>query len=196
MSYAQIAADEQTYYMTQEGQLGVDAIKGKNFKTFAFPVRLIFGKSLVGGSVTGDLFEGVKAEGVRFKPVRGYAAEQKQGVTLEMGDPWRFYSLFWKAHDLDRMAGLIPVPEMEADYGEWLNIGLSATVPAGWVDHAQYKRYPVRARECYPVTAMVSARSSGDEKWEELAWSATEEARKAGRVTVRVFVGKVGSMPR
>ena len=210
MSYAQIAADEQTYYMTQEGQLGVDAIKGKNFKTFAFPVRLIFGKSLVGGSVTGDVFEGVKAEGVRFKPMGGYAAEQKQGVTLEMGDPWRFYSLFWKAHDLDRMAGLIPVPEMEADYGEWLNIGLracnytdkdavielSAALPAGWVDHAQYKRYPVRAGECYPVTAMVSARSSGDEKWEELAWSATEEARKAGSVTVRVFVGKVGSMPR
>jgi len=64
------------------------------------------------------------------------------------------------------------------------------------VDHAQYKRYPVRAGECYPVTAMVSARSSGDEKWEELTWSAREGERKLGSVTVRVYVGNVGSMPR
>jgi LmbE family N-acetylglucosaminyl deacetylase len=210
VSYAQIEADEQTYYMTQEGQLGVDAVKAKNFKRFEYPVRLIFAKSLVDGSVTGDVFEGVKAKGVRFRPVHGYEAEQRQGIRLEIGDPWHFYSLFWKAHDLDRMAGLIPVPEMEADYGEALNIGMracnctdrdavvevNATLPTGWVDHAQYKRYPVRAGECYPVTAMVSARSSGDEKWEELTWSATQDGREIGSVKVRVFVGKVGSMPR
>ncbi|HTM17075.1 MAG TPA: PIG-L family deacetylase [Terracidiphilus sp.] len=210
LSYAQIEADEQTYYMTQEGQLGVDAVKAKNFKTFEYPVRLIFAKSLVRASVTGDVFEGVRAAGVPFKPVHGYEEETKQGIRLEIGDPWRFYSLFWKAHDLDRMAGLIPVPEMEADYGEWLIIGLracnstnsdavielNATLPAGWVDHPEYKRYPVRAGECYPVTAMVSARSTGDEKWDELTWSATQDGRNVGSVMVRVFVGKVGSMPR
>jgi LmbE family N-acetylglucosaminyl deacetylase len=210
VSYAQIEADEQTYYMTQEGQLGVDAVKAKNFKTFEFPIRLIFAKSLVGGSVTGDVFEGLKAEGVRFKPVHGYQAEQRQGVRLEIGDPWHFYSLLWKAHDLDRMADLIPVPEMEADYGEWLNVVLracnytsedatidvSATLPTGWVDHSQYKRYPVRAGECYPVTVMMSARSSGNEGWEELTWDATQDGRNIGSVKARVYVGKVGSMPR
>lgn len=210
VSYAQIEANEQTWYMTQEGQLGVDAVKAKDFKMFEFPVKLIFAKSLVGGSVTGDVFEGVKAEGLAFKPVRGHAPEQKQGLSLEIGDPWRFYSLFWKAHDLDRMVGLIPVPEMEADYGEWLNIDLRAcnhtnhdatidlvaALPAEWVDHRQYKRYPVRAEECYPLTAMVSARSSGDEKWDELTWTATQKGAKVGSLKVRVFVGKVGSMPR
>jgi len=209
-AYAQIEADEQTYYMTQEGQLGVEAVKARNFKTFEFPVRLILGKSVVGGSVTGDVFEGVKAKSVSFKPVHGFTAEERRGVTLEIGDPWHFYSMFWKAHDLDRISGLIPVPEMEADYGEWLNIGLracnyttadavvelNAALPAGWVDHSEYKRYPVRAGECYPVAATVSARSSGDEKWEELKWNASEGDRKVGTVTVRVFVGKVGSMPR
>jgi LmbE family N-acetylglucosaminyl deacetylase len=209
-SYAQIEADEQTYYTTQEGQLGVDAVRAKDFKNFEYPVRLIFAKSLVGGSVTGDVFEGVKGEGVAFKPVHGFAPEQKQGVRLEIGDPWHFYSLFWKAHDLDWMAGLIPVPEMEADYGEWLNIGLracnytgrdvvvdvNAALPEGWVNHVEYKRYPVRAGECYPVTAMISARSSGDEAWEELTWTASEGGRKVGNVAVRVYVGKVGSMPR
>jgi hypothetical protein len=210
VSYAQIEADEQTYYMTQEGQLGVDALRAKSFKTFEYPVRLIFAKSVVGGSITGDVFEGVKAAGVPFRPVHGYSAEEKQGVKLEIGDPWHFYSMFWRAHDLDRMAGLIPVPEIEADYGEWLGVGLrvcnhtdrdtaielNAALPAGWIDHKEYKRYPVRAGQCYPVTAMVTARTSGEEGWEELTWTATEGGRKVGSVVVRVYVGKVGSMPR
>lgn len=210
ITYAQIEADEQTYYMTQEGQLGVDAMKAKNFEHFEYPVRLIFGKSSVGGSVTGDVFEGVKQSGVPFKHVRGYEAPPQQGFKFEIGDPWHFYSLFWQAHDLDRMAGLIPVPEMAADYGEPLKIALracnytasdavvdvSATLPAGWADNTEYKRYPVRSGECYPVTARVVARNSGPEKWEELTWTATAGAQKEGGVTVRVYVGHVGSMPR
>ncbi|HXS75479.1 MAG TPA: PIG-L family deacetylase [Terracidiphilus sp.] len=210
VSYAQIEADEQTYYMTQEGQLGVDAMKSKNFRTFEYPVRMILGKSLVGGSVTGDLFEGVKPAGTPFKRAHGYETPQEYGLKLEIGDPWHFYSLFWQAHGLDRMAALIPVPEMAADYGEWLNVGLracnhtqndavidvNATLPAGWVDHTPYERYPVRPGECYPVTARVSARNSGKEAWEELTWTASSGERKIGSVTVRVYVGKVGSMPR
>ncbi|HEY1575538.1 MAG TPA: PIG-L family deacetylase [Terracidiphilus sp.] len=210
VSYAQIEADEQTYYMTQEGQLGVDAMKAKNFEHFEYPVKLIFGKSLVGGSVNGDVFEDVKQIGIPFRHVRGYEPAEEKGFKFEIGDPWHFYSAFWQAHDLDRMAGLIPVPEMEADYGEPLKITLracnytgsdaivdvSAALPAGWTDNTEYKRYPVRVGECYPVTARVTARSSGNEKWEELTWTASAGAQKVGSVTVRVFVGKVGSMPR
>ena len=210
VSYAQIEANGQTYYMTQEGQLGVDAVNAKNFNAFECPVRLIFAKSLVGGSVGEDVFDGVKSNPLSFQPVNGYKPEQNNGIKLEIGDPWRFYSLFWRAHDLDRIAGLIPVPEMEADFGEWLNIGLracnysgrdavvdlNAALPAGWVDHSQFRRYPVRTGECYPVTARVSARNSGKESWEELTWTATSGEQKVGSVAVRVFVGKVGSMPR
>lgn len=210
ISYGQIAADEQTYYMTQEGKIGVDAMKAKNFKAFEYPVRLIFAKSLVGGSITGDVFEGVKAAGVPFRSVRGYSAEENEGFKLEVGDPWHFYSMFWRAHDLDRVAGLISVPEMAADYGEWLGVGLricnytdrdtvielNSTLPAGWIDHKEYKRYPVRAGQCYPVTAIATARSSGEEAWEELTWIATEGGRKVGSVAARVYVGKVGSLPR
>lgn len=210
ISYAQIEADEQTCYMTQEGQLGVDAMQAKNFEHFEYPVRLIFGKSLVGGLVTADVFEGVKPNGVAFRRVRGYEPAQEKELEFEIGDPWRFYSLFWQAHDLDRIAGLIPVPEMAADYGERLNIPLqacndsannamvdvSATLPSGWGDNTQFKRYSVRAGECYPLTAKITARNSGNEGWEELTWSASADGRKVGSVTVRVFVGKVGGLPR
>jgi LmbE family N-acetylglucosaminyl deacetylase len=210
LSYAQIAADEQTRYMTQEGQLGVDAMKSKSFEHFEYPVRLIFGKSIVGGSVTGEVFENVNPGGVAFKKARGYDADKKQGISLEIGDPWRFYSLFWRAHDLDRMAELIPVREMASDYGERLNIALQAcnysgkdavvdlsdTLPQGWSDNTEYKRYPVRAGECYPITAKIAARSSGSAGWQELAWTATADGHSVGEVKLRVYVGKVGGLPR
>jgi len=210
ISYAQIEADEQAYYMTQEGQLGVDAMKSKNFEHFDYPVKLIFGKSLVSGSVTGDVFEGVKAGAVAFKRVRGYEPPQENGLKFEIGDPWRFYSLFWQAHDLHQMAGLIPVPEIAADYGERLIIALracnysgndaifvmGATLPAGWSDNTEYKRYPVRSGECYPVAADVTSRSSGNEGWQELTWTANVGERKVGSVEMHAYVGKVGGLPR
>jgi hypothetical protein len=210
ISYAQIEAEEQTYYMTQEGKLGVDAMTAKNFEHFEYPVRLILGKSLVGGSVGGDVFEGLKEGGVPFKPVRGYEPAPEQGLKFEIGDPWRFYSLFWRAHDLNRMAQLIPVPEMAADYGELLNVVLracnysqrdavvdvSATLPEGWSDSAEYRQYPVRAGECYPITARATARSTGKAGWQELTRTATSDGHKVGDVTVRVYVGKVGGLPR
>ncbi len=210
ISYAQIEAEEQTRYMTQEGQLGVDAVKSNNFEHFEYPVRLIFGKSMVGGSVTGYVFENVNSGGVVFKKVRGYEEQKQEGIRFEIGDPWRFYSLFWRAHDLDRMAELIPVPEMAADYGEVLNIALRAcnysakdavvdlgmTLPQGWSDNTEFKHYPVRAGECYPIMAKIVARNSGSAGWQELTWTASADGRQVGEVKVRVYVGKVGGLPR
>jgi LmbE family N-acetylglucosaminyl deacetylase len=56
-SYAQITAEQQAFYLTQEGDIGVNALKSSRFDEFAYHAHLIFGKSLVGGSVTGDVFE-------------------------------------------------------------------------------------------------------------------------------------------
>ena len=110
-SYAEITAEHQAFYLTQEGDIGVKALKSRKFADFEYHAHLIFGKSLVGGTVTGDVFEGVSLQPIAFARVHGYEAPQQNGLSFEIGDPWRFYSLFWKAHDLDRLAELIPIPE-------------------------------------------------------------------------------------
>jgi len=41
-------------------------LEQNDLKLFELPVHIIFGKSLVGGSLTGDVFEEVKPEGIPF----------------------------------------------------------------------------------------------------------------------------------
>ncbi len=209
-SYAEITAEHQAFYLTQEGDIGVKALKSRKFADFEYHAHLIFGKSLVGGTVTGDVFEGVSLQPIAFARVHGYEAPQQNGLSFEIGDPWRFYALFWKAHDLDRLAELIPIPEATPEADGKLALGLLAcnhtaqpakisvvpTIPAGWTMQPQFTNYPVRAGECYPIQVLITAPPAAKSHWEQLSWTATAGSQPVGSVAVRVFVGKNGGLPQ
>ena len=210
VSYAQLEAEQQAFYRTQEGALGVQAIAKKNYKDFEYPIHLILGKSVAGGSVTGDVFEGVSTKPVPFAPVRGYTPGTLAAISFEIGDPWRFYSLFWEAHNLERLASLIPEPELAARYGDKLSIPLQAcnntkepvelsitsTLPPGWTDRTGFTRYPLRPGECYPIQSQIFAPASGSSQWQELAWSATVGSQQVGIVKIHVYLGNSGGLPQ
>jgi LmbE family N-acetylglucosaminyl deacetylase len=209
-SYAKLTAEEQAFYLTQEGDIGVKALETGKFDEFAYHAHLIFGKSLVGGSVTGDVFEGVTPEPIPFARARGYEPEQRRGLSFEIGDPWRFYVRFWKAHDLDRLAGLMPTPEATPDgegkltldllacnrTGNAAEVAISAVLPAGWTEKGLFASYPVRAGECYPMQTQIQAPAAAKSHWEELKWTASAGSEAIGSVSVRVFVGKNGGLPQ
>ncbi len=209
-SYAEITAEHQAFYLTQEGDVGVKALKSGKFADFEYHAHLIFGKSLVGGTVTGDVFEGVSQQPIAFARVHGYEAPQQNGLSFEIGDPWRFYALFWKAHDLDRLAELIPIPEATPEAGGKLALGLLAcnhtaqpaeisvvpTMPAGWTTQPQFTNYPVRAGECYPIQVLLTVPPAAQSHWEQLSWTARAGSQPVGSVVVRVFVGKNGGLPQ
>jgi hypothetical protein len=69
------------------------------------PIRLMWGKSLVGGTATGDVFEGIKAGPIPYARPRGYEPPAV-GTSLELGGPWAFYRAFWPAHNLEHLANL------------------------------------------------------------------------------------------
>ncbi len=209
-TYAQLNAEQQTLYMTQEGDIGVKALESRQLAGFEYPMHLILGKSLVGGAVTADVFEGVTGGAIPFAKVRGYEPAPSNGLTFEIGDPWRFYSLFWKAHNIDNLAQLIPVPEATPSEGGKLildflacnrtvnpaEIVIAASLPAGWTAQPPSAQYPVRAGECYPIRAQVTASPTTKSHWEQLTWTATSGTQQVGTVTVRVFVGKSGGLPQ
>jgi len=209
-SYAEITAEHQAFYLTQEGDIGVKALRSGNFADFDYHVHLIFGKSLVGGTVTGDVFDGVSQQPIAFARVQGYEGPQQNGLSFEIGDPWRFYALFWKAHDLDRLAELIPIPEATPEAGGTLALNFLAcnrttqpaeirvipTMSAGWTAQQQFTKYPVRAGECYPIQILLTAPRAAQSHWEQLSWTATADAQPVGSVAVRVFVGKSGGLPQ
>ena len=120
VSYAKLNAQHQTFYLTQEAYLGTEAFKHNDFSGFEYPMRFIFGKSVVGGSRTGDIFDGITPAPAAFAPVRGYRPTARGSLSLELGGPWLFYREFWKAHNLDHLAGLIPVPKPRSAPGSCL----------------------------------------------------------------------------
>jgi hypothetical protein len=142
--------------------------------------------------------------------VHGYEGPQQNGLSFEIGDPWRFYALFWKAHDLDRLAELIPVPEAAPEAGGTLALNFLAcnhtaqpteirvvpTIPKGWSTQPQFTNYPMRAGECYPIQVLLTAPPAAQSHWEQLSWIAMAGSQSVGSIVVRVFVGQNGGLPQ
>jgi LmbE family N-acetylglucosaminyl deacetylase len=209
-SYAKMMAEQQSDYQTQEGDVGDKALKSGQFADFEYPMHLIFAKSVVGGSVTGDVFEGVTPGPIPFAHVRGYQAEKSSALQFSIGDPWRFYAQFWKAHDLDQLPGLIPVPEVEAERGSRLildfvacnptdhpaEFAIAPALPEGWTDANSFARYLISAGACFPIQRQIRAPTEANAGWQELKWTATAASQMVGDVTVRVYLGRTGGLPQ
>jgi LmbE family N-acetylglucosaminyl deacetylase len=210
ISYAELMARQQAEYATQEGPIGAAALKAHDLRLFEFPEHFIFGKSLVPGSVTGDIFEGVSAQPVPFHRAQPPQAPPSSGLTFQIGDPWRFYSSFWKAHGLDHLAALIPVPELAADFSEKLSIPLLAcnrteqsaaiavtpALPPGWTDTTPFSRYTVPPGACYPILEQIAAPAPGKAGWQQLSWAAAAGTQQLGAVSLRIYVGQTGGLPQ
>ena len=208
-SYYQLAVEEAARHLTQDdtGQAAKQALSGgPDFFYAKEPVRLILGKSLVGGTATGDLFEGITPGTLPFAPVRGYREETRQGVSVELGGPWAFYKLFWKAHNLDHLADLIKTPEVAVGNGEAVNVPIlihndtnqpvevtiTPSVPSGWKENSGPGRYRVRPHESYPVEAWYDASSTEKPEWQTLSWKAKANGQTVGTITLRVMTDSHG----
>jgi len=202
-SYARSAALEDAYYLTQigQGEVGKHALETGDFKDFETPLRFVFGKSLVGGSVTGDIFEGVVPGPIPFAPVRGYRPPVREGLSIELGDSWAFYSDFWPAHDIGRLAGLMKFPEigvlsasgvelpllLHNDTSEPEKISLSVELPDGWKASGGDSLYPVGPHDVYPVRVTLTPPAKPEGGWQQITWRAESKGRAVGSVTVQTM---------
>ncbi|HEV2494626.1 MAG TPA: PIG-L family deacetylase [Terriglobia bacterium] len=212
LPYYRLAAEEMAFHLTQgdTGQEAKKALAAGQFQYFEQPVRLVFGKSLVGGSKTGDIFEGVTSEAIPFSPVRGYQPEAREGLSFELGGPWAFYREFWKAHNVEHLAQLLPTSEVELPAGATLHVPLlihndslepaevtvSATLPQGWTERTGPARYPVAAHDVYPVETAVVVTAAKGQEWQTVTWKADANGRAINPITLRVKVTNGGGLPQ
>src|SRR5678816_4467619 len=61
VSYARLAAKEQSFHRTQYGDAPAQALATNNLRDFEQPLPFVLAKSLVGGAVTGDIMEGIRS---------------------------------------------------------------------------------------------------------------------------------------
>jgi LmbE family N-acetylglucosaminyl deacetylase len=195
IAYSRVAAEAWSYYKTQND------FTDAQLKEFTeAPVRFIFGKSLVGGSPTSDVFEGIRPVPVSYTRVRGYETANAQ-ATLQLGGPWAFYKEFWRAHGVEHLADLYS-PEAQVAPGEslWVpliisnntdsteHVRLTATLPAGWTQKPDVASYTVAAHDSYPVQLTVTSSPAHKGTWQTLIWRADSDGQRAGTVSLRVEV--------
>ena len=199
-AYAKRAAEEMAFHLTQSdtGQVAKAALAKGDLKDFQEPVRLILGKSLVGGVVTGDVFSGVAPGPIPFAASRGYRASQRSGVWMELGGPWAFYRMFWPAHNLDQMHALLPLPEVSIGGTQKLSVAIllhndtgSAHEVSLTMGEQEVGRYTVPAHETFTVQTSGGPFKGGS-GWQEVIWKATVEGAAVEPVRLRVDVGAPG----
>lgn len=213
-TYCQIHLESLLSHLTQGGgraAAGLEAIRAGKDSPQCRPVHLILGKSLVGGSVTGDVFEGVGPDPIPFAPVKGYQPETHSGLSVELGGQFTFYRAFWGAHQIERLASLMPVQEMGVTPGGALpmplllhnytgdaaRIDLSVDLPAGWTEHTGSGQYEVRAHDQFPVEVMLAAPAQGKVgDWQQITWHAKSAGQEIGTVTVKVYLEGHPGMPQ
>ena len=207
--YYELGATELSYHQTQEdaGPEGREAVYKSMVNYFKHPVHFILGKSLVGGSRTGDIFEGITPGPISYHGMPNYQAETHEGVSVELGGPYLFYSRFWKAHGLDHLASLYPPeagvgPEMEVsvpiiirnDTGSAQKVSLTVEIPAGWKEESGSAVYPVDAHNSYPFRAIFVAPDGKRPEWQDIHFNAAVDGKNVSSVTLRV--SDVPSGPR
>jgi len=208
--YYLLMAEEMEFHLTQgdTGQAAKQALAKGDFRYFQEPVQLIRGKSLVKGSVTGDVLEGLSTSAIPFSAPPGYRSERHTGLWMELGGPWAFYRDFWRAHGLEHLSALVE-PEASLEGGEALNVpitihndtdqnaevALTASLPSGWREVRGTARYPVAAHDVYPVQTAGVAPSPRDSEWFTITWKAEAEGKTVGTLALRVNVAP-GSLPQ
>src|SRR5690242_14518986 len=120
----------------------------------------VLGKSLVGGSVTGDIFEGITRGAIPFTRPGPPPESARPDLSIELGGPWSFYAEFRRAHGLTNVPH--PGPPEIALQGPgtlviplWLRnrtakaqeITVSATRPAGWAIESGAGKFTVAAKQ-------------------------------------------------
>jgi LmbE family N-acetylglucosaminyl deacetylase len=176
MPYWRVALESFKAHETQEkkyidslGTMGEQDLEKQATDGWGSAQTFVLGKSLVGGSMTGDIFENISASPVIPAPRALPPATVPPRISIELGGPWSFYRDFRLVHGLERLP-ILDVPEIAVAAGGtfeipvWLHnpttaaqeIKLNITVPNGWIVNNGADLYSVRPGEVDAATIEVA----------------------------------------
>src|SRR5437867_8583323 len=151
--------------------------------------HFVLGKSLVGGSVSGDVFEGITPGAIPYARPEVTPEPARPDLAMELGGPWSFYAEFRRAHGLANLPNPEP-PEIALEAPGtlviplWIRnqtakaqeVTLSASLPAGWRAGIGTGKFTVAAKQTSAARVEVSLPALPEE---------TGKKAEAQHVTVR-----------
>jgi LmbE family N-acetylglucosaminyl deacetylase len=166
--------------------------------------RFVLGKSLVGGSVTGEIFGNITLGAIPFARSDVSPEPAQPEVAVELAGPWSFYAEFRRAHGITHLAHPEP-PEIALQEGSTLviplwvrnmtpanrEITLSVELPAGWVVQSGTGKFAVAPRQVAAARVEINLPVLGDAapkkpKAQEVAVRAQSNGQSIGVVKLRV----------
>ena len=171
-------------------------------------LHFVLGKSLVGGSVTGDVFEGVAPGAIPFVRTDVSPEAARPELSVELGGPYSFYAEFRRAHGLTNLPHPEP-PEIALQglttmviplwvgnrTGKTQEISLAASLPAGWTLQSGTGKFTVAAKQVAATRIEVllpAVPESETKKTEpqEVTVRADSNGQSIGEIKLRVELRK------
>ena len=171
-------------------------------------LHFVLGKSLVGGSVTGDVFDGIAPGAILFALPDVSPEPARPELSVELGGPYSFYAEFRRAHGL----GNLPHPEppeialqalgtlvipiwIRNRTAKTQEITLAATLPAGWTAQNGTGKFTVVAKEVAATRIEITLPAlaeNGAKKTEpqEISVHAESNGQSIGEIKLRVELRK------
>lgn len=170
--------------------------------------RFVLGKSLVGGSVTGDIFESIQADAIPFARPQAVAGPARPDLSVELAGTWSYYEEFRRAHGLTHLPHPEP-PEIALQEGTtlviplWLRnqtaasreISLTVDLPANWKAQTGAGKVIVGARQVAATRVeitlpMLAEPAPKKQDPQEVAVRADSNGQSIGTIKVRVALRK------
>ena len=171
-------------------------------------IGFVLGKSLVGGSVTGDVFEGITPGAIPFVRPQVTAAPSQPEISVELAGPWNYYAEFRRAHGLTDLPHPEP-PEIALQGGTdlviplWLHnqspaaqeINLTVSLPSGWTVGYGSGKFAVPAKQTAATRIEIRLPAFSDAagakpQLQEVTVHAEVNSQKVGEVKIRVEMRK------
>jgi LmbE family N-acetylglucosaminyl deacetylase len=171
-------------------------------------MHFVLGKSLAGGSVTGDIFDGITPGAIPFVRPEVYPEPSRPELSVELGGPYSFYAEFRRAHGLMNLPHPEP-PEialqghttmaiplwMRNRTGKPQEISLAASMPAGWTLQNGAGKFTVAANQVAAtrIEVMLPAVPETETKKlepQEISVHADSNGQSIGEIKLRVELRK------
>src|SRR6267143_1581766 len=171
-------------------------------------LHFVLGKSLVGGSVTGDLFDGLTPGAIPFARPDVSPEPARPELSVELGGPYSFYAEFRRAHGLTSLPHPEP-PEIALQAPGTLviplwvrnrttktqEITLSAVLPAGCTTQSGTGKLTVAAKQVAATRIEITLPAlaeNGAKKQEpqEIIVHAESNGQSIGEIKLRVELWK------